>query len=477
MMSDIEAGSVNCVIVKDLSRLGRDYIEAGRLIQKTFPAFHVRFIAVTDHYDSRTADYNTKSLVLPVKNFINDSYCRDISQKVKSHQKIKREQGKFIGAFAVYGYRKCDGDKNRLCPDGYAADIVRKIFAWKLEGMSALAIAQRLNELGILSPMEYKKAHGEKFSTSFQTKPAAKWSAVAVNRILSNEVYAGVMVQGKYEQVNYKVKKTVVKPEKDWIRVEGTHEAIISHEDYEMAQTLSGVDIRAKNGSRRAHLFSGILFCGDCKEPMIRRVNRYKGREKVYFICPTRNKSMGCTRHSILEEELKAVVFQVLQAYVPLFLDVCGQQEYIRRTEVRFEEIAGVGKEIERLHREQDKYSELRAGLYEDLKTGLITEADFKSFRSIYEKQYEEITDALRKQEKLVKRLFCSGISSGVKLKKFREEMEITELNRDTLLCFISRIEVYEEKKVYVEFRGKEEFGKMAALKEDPEAKVREGRA
>ena len=120
---------------------------------------------------------------------------------------------------------------------------------------------------------------------------------------------------------------------------------------------------------------------------------------------------------------------------------------------------------------------ELRAGLYEDLKTGLITEADFKSFRSIYEKQYEEITDALRKQEKLVKRLFCSGISSGVKLKKFREEMEITELNRDALLCFISRIEVYEEKKVYVEFRGKEEFGKMAALKEDPEAKVREGRA
>ena len=210
---------------------------------------------------------------------------------------------------------------------------------------------------------------------------------------------------------------------------------------------------------------------------MIRRVNRYKGREKVYFICPTRNKSMGCTRHSILEEELKAVVFQVLQAYAPLFLDVCGQQENIRRTEVRFEEVAGVGKEIERLHREQDKYMELRAGLYEDLKTGLITEADFKSFRSIYEKQYEEITDALRKQEKLVKRLFCSGISSGVKLKKFREEMEITELNRDALLCFISRIEVYEEKKVYVEFRGKEEFGKMAALKEDPEAKVREGRA
>lgn len=129
MMADIEAGNVNCVIVKDLSRLGRDYIEAGRLIQKTFPAFHVRFIALTDNYDSQTADNNTKSLVLPVKNFINDSYCRDISQKVKSHQKAKREQGKFIGSFAMYGYLKSVEDKNRLTPDGYAAGIVRKIFA------------------------------------------------------------------------------------------------------------------------------------------------------------------------------------------------------------------------------------------------------------------------------------------------------------------------------------------------------------
>ena len=161
MMADIEAGNVNCVIVKDLSRLGRDYIEAGRLIQKTFPAFHVRFIALTDNFDSQTADNSIKSFVLPVKNFINDSYCRDISQKVRSSQKAKRQQGKFIGAFAVYGYRKSREDKNRLCPDAYAADIVRNIFNWKIDGMSGQAIAQRLNDLGVLSPMEYKQSLGE----------------------------------------------------------------------------------------------------------------------------------------------------------------------------------------------------------------------------------------------------------------------------------------------------------------------------
>lgn len=467
MMADIEAGNVNCVIVKDLSRLGRDYIGAGRLIQKTFPAFHVRFIALTDNFDSHTADNSLKSLVVPVKNFINDSYCRDISQKVKSSQRSKREQGKFIGAFAVYGYRKSEEDKNKLCPDDYAAQIVRNIFAWKLEGMSAQAIAQRLNGLGVLSPMEYKKSLGENYSTSFQTKTTAKWSAVAVNRILTNEVYTGVMVQGKSGKINYKVKRTVAKPKEEWVRVEGTHKAIISHEDFEIVQELLKVDIRAKADGTCSHLFSGLLFCGDCKEPMYRRVNRYKGTSKVFFICPTRNRGQGCTRHSISENELKEVVLRILQTYIAVFLDLCSQMEHIQKMEVDFEEIARFDKEIERLRKEQEKYLDLRAGLHEDLKTGLITETDFKNFRSIYEKKYEEKEEALQRQEEMVKKLFRNGVASGIKLERFKEDMKLTELDRDALLCFISRIEVFEDKKIYVEFRGKEEFQKMLVRLDD----------
>ena len=471
MMADIEAGNVNCVIVKDLSRLGRDYIEAGRLIQKTFPAFHVRFIALTDNFDSKSADNNTKSLVLPVKNFINDSYCRDISQKVKSCQKAKREQGKFLGSFAVYGYRKSPEDKNKLCPDGYAAGIVRNIFAWKCEGISAQAIAQRKNELGVLSPMEYKKSLGLNYTTGFRANITAKWSTVAVLRILKNELYTGVMVQGKSEKVNYKVKKTVAKPKEEWVRVEGTHEAIISREEFEIVQNLLKVDIRPQAGEKHSHFFSGLLFCGDCKAPMSRRVNRYKESSKVYYVCSTRNAGRGCTRHGILEEELKAIVFQTLQTHISVFLDVCSQLEHIQKMEVSFEEVAQFDKEIERLHKEQEKYLELRAGLHEDLKTGLITEADFKNFRAIYEKKYEEVKGALQKQEEMLKRLFRNGVVSGVKLERFKEAMKLTELDRDTLLCFISRIEVFEDKKVYVEFWGKEEFHKMLVLQEFMTAK------
>ncbi|MDE6957358.1 MAG: recombinase family protein [Lachnospiraceae bacterium] len=466
MMADIEDGNVNCVVVKDLSRFGRDYIEAGRFIQKIFPAFSVRFIAITDHYDSLTADQSTTSLVIPVKNFVNDSYCQDISEKVKSHQRLKREKGKFIGAFAVYGYQKDSEDKNKLVVDEYAAKIVRNIFAWKLDGMSNFAIANRLNDNGIFSPLQYKKSHGQNYSTGFRTGIVPQWSAVAVKRILTNEIYTGTLVQGKTEKVNYKVSKILEKPEAEWFKVAGTHEAIISKEVYQNVQRLLKVDTRAEKGKEKAHIFSGLLFCGDCKEPMIRRVNRYKGTEKVYYICSTRNRSEGCSRHSIAEADLKEVVFQIIRSQAALLIDVNRQMQYIQTKEMEFGDVVGFDKEITRLRNEQEKYLELRAGLYEDLKIGVITQEDFKNFGEIYEQQYTETEKALTKQEEMLKKLFYNGVQSGVKLERMKETMRITALDRDTLLVFVERIEVYEGKKVLVQFCYQEEIEKMLMLSE-----------
>lgn len=466
MMGDIENGNVNCVVVKDLSRFGRDYIEAGRFIQKTFPAFSVRFIAITDHYDSLTADQSTTSLVIPVKNFVNDSYCQDISEKVKSHQKIKREKGKFIGAFTVYGYQKDHEDKNKLVIDEYAARIVKSIFTWKLDGMSSLAIANRLNENGIFSPMEYKKSHGEHYATGFPAGIVSKWSAVAVKRILTNEIYTGTMVQGKREKVNYKVDKILEKPESEWFKVEGTHEAIISKEDYQNVQRLLKVDTRAGKGREKAHMFSGFLFCGDCKEPMVRRLNRYKGRENISYICSTRNRSEGCSRHSISETDLKNVVFQMIRFQISLLMDKNPQMQYLQSRKMNFEDVNGLENEITRLRNEQEKYLELRAGLYEDLKTGIITQEDFKNFSAIYEKRYMETEKALERQEDMVKKLLQNGVESGIRLKRLKETMQISTLDRDVLLAFVERIEIYEEKRISIQFRCQEETEKLLVLAE-----------
>ena len=236
---------VNCVIVKDLSRFGREYIEAGRWIEKTYPALNVRFISVTDQFDSKTADFSEKSFVVPIKNFVNESYCRDISGKVRSHQKIKREKGEFIGAFAPYGYCKDPENKNCLVIDSYAADIVRKIFSWKIDGFSLGAIAEKLNVRHVQSPKEYKKANGENYNSGFHSSDTPKWSAVQIKRILTNEVYIGNMVQGKQERISYKVKQRLDKPESEWVKVENTHPAIIRQNDFDVVQKLLQYDGRA----------------------------------------------------------------------------------------------------------------------------------------------------------------------------------------------------------------------------------------
>ncbi|MCM1305618.1 MAG: recombinase family protein, partial [Butyrivibrio sp.] len=193
MLDDIREGAVDCVVVKDLSRFGRNYIESGRYIEKIFPMLGVRFIAVNDGYDSLDGQYGSDMLI-PFKNLVNDAYCRDISVKIRSHMDIKRKNGEYIGAFAAYGYLKDAGNKNHLVVDGYAADVVRDIFAMKLCGMGVKAIAEKLNRDGILSPLQYKKSIGIRLETSFQKNPKAKWSYNAVLRVLKNEVYVGTVV-------------------------------------------------------------------------------------------------------------------------------------------------------------------------------------------------------------------------------------------------------------------------------------------
>lgn len=198
MLEDIKQGKVDCVVVKDLSRFGRNYIESGRYIEKIFPMLGVRFIAINDNYDSLTGKSQTDEIVIPFKNLINDAYCRDISIKIRSHLDIKRRKGEFIGSFTVYGYRKDGENHNRIAVDEYAAGVVRNIFSWKIAGMSQQGIADRLNDMGVLSPAEYKKSCGSNYRAKFQTKSKATWSAVAVTRILTNENYTGTLIQGKY---------------------------------------------------------------------------------------------------------------------------------------------------------------------------------------------------------------------------------------------------------------------------------------
>ena len=453
MMEDIYAGKVNCVIVKDLSRFGRDYIEAGRLIQKTFPAFHVRFIAVTDNYDSLSADKTEQSLVLPVKNFVNDSYCRDISMKVKAHQNVKRLEGKCIAAFTVYGYLKNPDNKNQLIVDEYAADIVKKIYSWKIDGMSMAGIANKLNTLGILSPMEYKKSLGMNFSTGFESAGTAKWSAIAIKRILTNRVYIGYMEQGKEEKVSYKVKKRIRKPEGEWIQVKNTHEAIVSELDYQMVQELLKYDGRVSADTETANIFCGLLMCADCKAPMIKRINTYKGKKKIFYICQTKNKSLGCSRHSISEEVLKEILLKEIKTWLDLMMSYSKVMDFVNEMEIHYEQVVEYDTQIGILRNEYNRYDKLKSGLLSDLKEGIIDKEEFEEFQCLYKKKCDEIESAISNQKALIKKMFQNGIAANTQLNKYKETADLGELTRELLVTMVQRIYVHEEKEIDIVFR------------------------
>ena len=232
--------------IKDLSRFGREYINAGKYIDRLFPYYGVRLISINDGIDTVTRS-SSDDLSIMLKNLMNDNYCRDISIKIRSQLQVKRKNGDFIGAFAPYGYEKDPDKKNHLVIDPYAAGVVRDIFRWKLEGINQDRISQKLNAQGILSPMEYKRSQGLSYQTSFKTRSQAQWTPSAVRRILANPVYVGTLVQGVHSRPNYKIKKLVLNEKEKWVIYSDCSCAVI-HEPIEdmQKQVLKVVNMMAR---------------------------------------------------------------------------------------------------------------------------------------------------------------------------------------------------------------------------------------
>ena len=316
MMQDVTDGNINCVIVKDLSRLGREYIETGRYLRRVFPAYGVRFIAITDNIDT-AHESNGDDLTVSVKNIMNEAYCRDISIKTRTSLDVKRRNGDFVGAFTVYGYMKSEDNKNQLVPDPYAARVVRDIFRMRLEGASALRIARELNRLGILSPLAYKKNNGLPYAKKgYADKEDCKWSATTIIRILQDETYTGTLVQGKQGTPHYKIKQMEQRPESEWIRIPDAHEALIAKQDFDLVQRIRNLDTRTAPKEDTVYLFSGVLICGCCGNRMTRKTNRVNGKEYHYYYCPT-GKKKGCANPTMLKEStLIDCVRESLKAYI-----------------------------------------------------------------------------------------------------------------------------------------------------------------
>ena len=471
MLQDIKDKKINCVIVKDLSRLGRNYIEVGKYIERLFPFLGVRFIAINDNFDSADDAALSNNIIVPFKNLINDAYCRDISIKIRSHLEVKRKRGEFIGAFPVYGYMRGE-DKNKLIVDPCAAEIVKEIFAMKMEGMSQQAIADELNRLGVLSPAEYKKEQGSGYKTVFQTHSRAKWTAVAVLRVLTNEVYMGTLIQGKESTPNYKVRVREKKPKEEWIRVENAHEAIISRTDFELISDILQKDTRVSTGKSAVSVYSGYLVCADCGCSMVRKKVRSGSLEYVYYVCSGNKKDKDiCSSHRISENTLNMAITKTLQLHLKQLGGLQERIRYIRETSGNSDKIKKLVLQSEKRKEDIEKYNRLKLECYEDYKKELITQDEYMLFKKELDNRIEEIQRAITELGKKKRMLLDGGYEKESLLEKFLTSKEI-ELKRSILVRFISRIYVYEDHRIEIIFRYQDEIRQLLGIVEEIKQEV-----
>ena len=466
MMEDIRSGKINCVVVKDLSRFGRNYIEAGNYIERVFPFLGVRFIAINDNYDSLDRN-QSDSLIIPFKNLINDAYCKDISVKIRSQLEIKRKKGQFIGAFAAYGYLKDEEDHNKLVVDTYASEIVRAIFKWKIQGMSQGRIANKLNMQGVLCPMEYKLSLGMKVQTNFRVHKKALWSSKTVTRILTNEIYTGVLVQGKVGTPNYKIKKIMPRDEADWIRVEGVIPVIVDRDVFDSVQMILAKDIRIAPEEDVVYPLSGFVKCADCGQNMVRKSYNAGGKSYSYFICSTRKAGKGCSTHSISEEKLMDVVLQMVSKQID---SVCEMEKMLDIVDSLPEKQANVfnyDAQVVRLKDEIERNKSFKLKLYENLQEGLIGQDEYFLFKKSYAAKIAEAEAAIMAIEDEREQAVSRNRDSLSWMETFKKYRNITSVNRSMVVDLIRQVNVFEGGRAEVVFRYADEAEKVVRMLED----------
>ena len=464
MMADVKAGKINCIVVKDLSRFGRNYLDAGEYIERIFPFLGIRFIAINDNYDSLHRNNLSDEFVIPFKNLMNEAYCRDTSVKIRSQLEIKRRRGDFIGSFAVYGYLKDPENKNHLVVDEFAADVVRDIFRWKIEGISAGDIADRLNRDGILAPLDYKKSQGLRFATPFGVNAHSSWNATTILRILKNPVYTGVLEQGKNTTPSYKVKRRIEKPREEWNVVKGMHEAVIDQHDFEIIQKVLAMDTRTSPGNDAVELFSGMVYCGECGAAMVRKTVPSGKKKYIYYVCAAHKNEKTCYAHSLRDRILEEIVLESVKRQVQ---NVLGMEKILELTETAILQQAGVKKHQGRLDKKNEeigRYQRLLCSLYENLTEGVIDREEYRGLKTNYTallSEAERQAEAIRTE---IGRIMESGVEGKSWIDQFRKYQNLTMLDRAVVVSLIERILIYKDKQVEIVYNWQDEYQWLSGL-------------
>ena len=472
VMEAIRSGRVNCVIVKDLSRLGREYIETGKYIEKYFPDWGVRFIAINDDVDTEN-EKTGDELLIPIKNIMNETYCRELSKKLRRQFRIQRSNGEYLGAFASYGYCKSPDDKHKLIIDEYAAEVVKGIFSLKMKGFSASSIADYLNSELILPPSEYKKSRGLNYRSGFISGDRPKWSAVTVTRILTNQLYTGTLVQGKRGTPNYKVKRMHVRKESEWSIVPNNHPAIIEPIVFASVQKMLTRDTRSAPSAESVYPLSGVLFCHDCGRAMRRRSANKNGKKYYYYVCSTYKSGEGCSSHSMECSRLDAIVLNAIAQQVNLIAEMESLLLSLGQKDIWEVKARGFDEMIEQKEKELEYNLDMQMGLYESLTTGVLTREEYDKLKGQYklmiatcERELRQL-NASRDDARSRAGTACDWITQFLKFQG------IEELTREVVFTLVDKVYVFSDKHIRIDFNYRNEIDFcLAALGRQQEKEV-----
>ena len=457
MIADIEAGKIGCVITKDLSRLGRNYIEAGSYIEIFFPKHNVRYIAITDGVDS----LNRKEMdITPFKNILNDMYSRDISKKVLSGITIRSRQGKFCGGTPPLGLMRDPEDKGHLIIDPKTAPIIRKIYDYALDGLGCMRISKKLMEEKI--PVTHVKSNTERKENYYY------WAGSRISHILRNPFYKGAHLVFRTHQKGIRSNTYDIIPREEWEIIENCHEAIVSPEEWDKVQELIDRRPTIMNGNACPfyNLFHGIIYCATCGKSMQVRYekvgrtgkNRFTGEirdpiDKAYYICQTYNRlgKNACTSHKIEARDLHDLVLKDIQELATQALKDADAfyQRLSSWMEHRYmADASQMQKERERLEVRNREIDEMFLNLYTDKAKGILSEQRFVKLTATMEQEQEENQRRLQELLRMLQQSDAQESEVRTFIREIRQYATIQELDETVLNRLISRILVGEVRKV-----------------------------
>lgn len=477
MMETVRSGKANCIVVKDLSRFGRDYVEAGNYLEHIFPFMGVRFISISDGYDN--ADATTADcLTVALKNMVNQMYSKDISRKSGSVLREKIRRGEFIGAFASYGYRKDPADGHRIVVDPEAAGVVREIFRRKLEGQGDTAITRWLNAAGVPSPGCYRYQKGIILDKRFaRYKP---WLVQSVKDILRNEVYLGRMVQGRRRSEFYAGRPDKRLPRDEWTVVENTHEPIISREDFDAVQAICverNAAYRARLGKydhlgKRENILKGLVYCSDCGRTMVRYKQVSHGKNvSYYYLCPSYAAMLeqsGCSYKFLPEDFLLDSLEQVIQKEIEQAVDMTA---LAKRLSARVSGKTDQGAMmLKKLNAQLERVEETRRNAMRDYLGGQMEQTDYELLKECCLGEAEELKKQifdLREQQRYQAETLTE---KNPWLAAFGGLGRPFHLTKELAASLIERVTIYGNNRVEILLRFRDEREQLLAAAGEEEA-------